>query len=110
MAPLFGTGGFDAWARYALKGESFHPSEVLEALTEPPTESTDDPERRAIGREVLDRIRIDLTEAEWIVLRTCTGDLSDEAAASYLETTPAAIRIRRTRLRAKLRIHLEEGT
>jgi pimeloyl-ACP methyl ester carboxylesterase len=32
MAQL-GTGGFEEWARYAMKGASFHPAEVLEALT-----------------------------------------------------------------------------
>ena len=28
-----GTGGFEAWANYSMKGASFRPSEVLEALT-----------------------------------------------------------------------------
>jgi pimeloyl-ACP methyl ester carboxylesterase len=30
---VMGTGGFGAWATYSMKGASFHPGEVLEALT-----------------------------------------------------------------------------
>jgi len=33
VAAVMGTGGFDVWANYAMKGAAFHPGEVLEALT-----------------------------------------------------------------------------
>ncbi|MEO1063469.1 MAG: sigma-70 family RNA polymerase sigma factor [Actinomycetota bacterium] len=84
--------------------------DVLDEIIGIPADASDDPERRAVGQDLLDRIHIDLTDADWIVLQTCTGQLTDEAAASCLETTPVAIRIRRFRLRTKLSEHLEEGS